>query len=213
MNDPLRQIEAIIGRLDCDEAEFWTALDSRSSPLSNAEGQQIRGFGQFGQFGQSTGEPSRSGATAGANKPPKEAIASACMSRASNTLQKAVQTVQTVQKLQEVTIYQADSVGQSERPGVQNRLSTVQNVGEPSGRLPTSPPASSLVARLAAAGATVRVWDGGDHSQVELPAGIPADLLHEVEARGWRIIPGGWANPEAEHDSWLAGVPIADLEP
>ena len=67
--------------------------------------------------------------------------------------------------------------------------------------------------RLAAAGATVREWDGGDQSQVELPAGIPVDLLREVEARGWRIIPGGRANPEAEHDSWLAGVPIAEFEP
>ena len=76
-----------------------------------------------------------------------------------------------------------------------------------------SPSAGSLVARLAAAGATVRVWDGGDQSQIELPAGIPAELLHEVEERGWRIIPGGRPNPEAEHDSWLAGVPIAELEP
>ena len=77
---------------------------------------------------------------------------------------------------------------------------------------PLSPPSASLVRRLAAAGATVREWDGGDQSQVELPAGIPVDLLREVEARGWRIIPGGRANPEAEHDSWLAGVPIAELE-
>lgn len=75
-----------------------------------------------------------------------------------------------------------------------------------------APPAGSLVARLAAAGATVREWDGGYQSQVELPAGIPAELLHEVEARGWRIIPGGRANPEAVHDSWLAGVPIRELE-
>jgi hypothetical protein len=37
MNDPLRQIEAIIDRLDCNDAEFWTALDSRRSALSNAE--------------------------------------------------------------------------------------------------------------------------------------------------------------------------------
>jgi hypothetical protein len=59
----------------------------------------------------------------------------------------------------------------------------------------------------------VRTWGGGDRSQVELPAGISAELLREVEARGWRIIPGGRANPEAEHDSWLAGVPIAALEP
>ena len=74
-------------------------------------------------------------------------------------------------------------------------------------------PRGSLVARLTAAGATVRTWGGGDRSQVELPAGISADLLREVEARGWRIIPGGRANPEAVHDSWLAGVPIAELEP
>ena len=74
-------------------------------------------------------------------------------------------------------------------------------------------PRGSLVARLTAAGATVRTWGGGDRSQVELPAGISADLLREVEARGWRIIPGGRANPKAVHDSWLAGVPIAELEP
>jgi hypothetical protein len=74
-------------------------------------------------------------------------------------------------------------------------------------------PRGSLVARLTAAGATVRTWGGGDRSQVELPAGISAELLREVEARGWRIIPGGRANPEAVHDSWLAGVPIAELEP
>jgi hypothetical protein len=70
----------------------------------------------------------------------------------------------------------------------------------------------SLAARLAAAGATVREWDGGDQSQVELPAGIPADLLHEIEPRGWSVIPGGRANLEAEHDSWLAGVPIRELK-
>ena len=209
MNDPLRQIEAIIDRLDCDEAEFWTALDSPSNALSNAEGQQIRGFGQFGQFGQSMGEPSRSDATACASERPKALDASAGVSRASNPLQKTVQTVQTVQKPQEVSIPQAHRFGQSERPTVQNRPSTVQNRGETSWLRPNS----SLAARLAAAGATVRMWDGGDQSQVELPAGIPADLLHEVEARGWRIIPGGRPNPEAEHDSWLAGVPIADLEP
>jgi hypothetical protein len=50
-------------------------------------------------------------------------------------------------------------------------------------------------------------------AEIEAPPGIPTDLLHEVEARGWRIIPGGKANPEAEHDSWLAGVPIAELKP
>jgi hypothetical protein len=213
MNDPLRQIEAIIDRLDCNDAEFWTALDSRSSPLSNAERQQIRGFGQFGQFGQSTEEPSRSEATACASERPKVVLASAGLSRASNPLQKTVQTVQTVQKLQELVIPQADSVRQSGRPTVQNRPSTVQDMGEPSRRRANSPLAGPLVARLAAVGATVREWDGGGQSQIELPAGIPADLLHEVEARGWRIIPGGRANPDAVHDSWLAGVPIAELEP
>jgi len=77
-----------------------------------------------------------------------------------------------------------------------------------------APPSGSLVARLCAAGATVRTWSVGRGGQasIEAPAGIPADLLREVEARGWRIIPGGRANPEAEHDSWLAGVPIAELE-
>jgi hypothetical protein len=213
MNDPLRQIEAIIERLDCDEADFWTALDSSRSALSNAEAQEIRGIGQFGQFGQPTGEPSRSDATACANKRLKEVIASAGVSRASNPLQKTVQTVQTVQKPEEASILQEDGFGQFERSTVQNQPSPVQNQGETSCRRLTSPPAGSLLARLAAAGATVRVWNEDDQSQIELPAGISADLLHEVEARGWRIIPGGRANLEAVHDSWLAGVPIAELAP
>ena len=86
--------------------------------------------------------------------------------------------------------------------------------GEPDPHL--VPPKGSFVQRLCAAGATVRTYGikgGGASAEIEVPAGIPADLLHEVEARGWRIIPGGRANPEAEHDSWLAGVPIAELEP
>ena len=73
-----------------------------------------------------------------------------------------------------------------------------------------TPPAGSLQSRLVAVGATVNTY--GKRASVRAPAGIPADLLHEVEARGWAIIPGGKPNPEAEHDSWLAGVPIAELE-
>lgn len=75
------------------------------------------------------------------------------------------------------------------------------------------PPKGSLVARLCAAGATVRTYGtrDGATAAIEAPAGIPAELLREVETRGWRIIPGGKPNPEAEHDSWLADVPIADL--
>lgn len=85
---------------------------------------------------------------------------------------------------------------------------------EPDWRRPRPLPEGSLVSRLCAAGATVRTWSVGRGGQasIEAPAGIPADLVKEVEARGWRIIPGGLPNPEAEHDSWLAGVPIADLE-
>jgi hypothetical protein len=85
--------------------------------------------------------------------------------------------------------------------------------GEPDPRL--MPPEGSLVQRLCAAGATVRTWSNGRGGQaaIEAPAGISADLLREVEARGWRIIPGGRDNPEAMHDSWLADVPIAELEP
>lgn len=69
--------------------------------------------------------------------------------------------------------------------------------------------------RLCAAGATVRTWSvgRGDEASIEAPAGISAELLREVKARGWRVIPGGRANPEAVHDSWLAGVPIAEFEP
>ena len=75
------------------------------------------------------------------------------------------------------------------------------------------PPPGSLHARLCEAGATVRTYGGqqGAKAEVELPAGISAELLHEVEARGWCIIPGGRANAEAEHDSWLNGVPISEL--
>lgn len=82
--------------------------------------------------------------------------------------------------------------------------------GEPDWWRPRPLPEGTLHARLVAAGATINTY--GKCASVRAPAGIPAELLHEVEARGWRIIPGGRANPEAEHDSWLAGVPIAELE-
>jgi hypothetical protein len=99
-----------------------------------------------------------------------------------------------------------------------HRDELVQHLNQPPQRKshPSNPPASgSLVGRLCAAGATVRTWSvgRGGEASIEAPAGIPADLLREVEARGWRIIPGGRANPEAVHDSWLAGVPVAELEP
>lgn len=73
------------------------------------------------------------------------------------------------------------------------------------------PVAGSLQARLVAVGATVNTY--GKRASVRAPAGIPPELVREVEARGWAIIPGGKPNPEAEHDSWLAGVPIAELDP
>ena len=81
--------------------------------------------------------------------------------------------------------------------------------------LPVSPPAfgpvpGSLQARLVAVGATVNTY--GKRASVRAPAGIPLELVREVEARGWAIIPGGRPNDEAEHDTWLAGVPIAELE-
>jgi hypothetical protein len=82
---------------------------------------------------------------------------------------------------------------------------------EPDWYRPKPLPAGSLQARLVAVGATVNT--DGKRASVRAPAGIPAELLHEVEARGWRIIPGGKPNPEAEHDSWLGGVPIRELEP
>lgn len=86
---------------------------------------------------------------------------------------------------------------------------------EPEWRRPRPLPETSLVAALVAAGATVRTWSDrrGGKASIEAPAGIPAELVHEIDARGWRIIPGGRANPEAEHDSWLAGVPIAEFDP
>ena len=79
-------------------------------------------------------------------------------------------------------------------------------------RASNAPASGSLVARLCAAGATVRTYAGKDGAtaEIEAPTGISPELLREVEARGWRVIPGGRANPEAMHDSWLAGVPIAD---
>ena len=83
----------------------------------------------------------------------------------------------------------------------------------PPKRGPNPPAPGGLVARLVAAGATVRTWSNGRGAMasIEAPAGIPAELVAEVEARGWRIVPGGPPNPEAEHDSWLAGVPVAEL--
>ena len=80
--------------------------------------------------------------------------------------------------------------------------------GEPDPRL--VPPKGSLQARLVAVGATVNTY--GKRASVRAPAGIPSELAREVEARGWAIIPGGTPNPEAEHDSSLAGVPISELE-
>ena len=49
-------------------------------------------------------------------------------------------------------------------------------------RQPAPVSAGSLAARLAAAGATVRVWDGGDQSHVELPppTGPPAPHAQPV---------------------------------
>ena len=49
----------------------------------------------------------------------------------------------------------------------------------------------------------MRTYAGKDgaKAEIEAPAGISAELLREIEARGWRIIPGGRANPETVHDS------------
>ena len=77
-------------------------------------------------------------------------------------------------------------------------------------RAPLAPRAGSLQSRLVAVGATVNTY--GKRASVRAPAGIPLELVEEVKRRGWRIIPGGKPNPEAVHDSWLAGVPIAELE-
>lgn len=85
--------------------------------------------------------------------------------------------------------------------------------GEPDPRL--VPPMGSLVQRLCAAGATVRTWSvgRGGEASIEAPAGISADLVAEVERRGWRIIPGGKPNAEARHDSWaFGGVGIRELD-
>ena len=92
----------------------------------------------------------------------------------------------------------------------QGKAEDVAPQPEPAPRRPSLTPASgSLVQRLVAAGATVNTY--GSRASIRAPAGIPLELVQAVEARGWRIIPGGKPNPEAEHDSWLAGVPIADL--
>jgi hypothetical protein len=81
-------------------------------------------------------------------------------------------------------------------------------------RLCANPPApTSLIARLTAAGATVRTWGGGDNSLVEVPECLSDGLLREVGARGWRVIRGGKPNAEAEHDSWaFGGVGIRGLD-
>jgi hypothetical protein len=85
-----------------------------------------------------------------------------------------------------------------------------QSEPEPAPLRPSLAPVSgSLVQRLVAAGASFDTY--GSRASIRAPAGIPLELVQSVEARGWRIIPGGKPNPEAEHDSWLAGVPIADL--
>jgi hypothetical protein len=86
---------------------------------------------------------------------------------------------------------------------------------EPDWWRPKPLPAGSLVARLVASGATVQTWSTGHGGQasIEAPASIPAELVAEVERRGWRIIPGGRPNPEAEHDSWaFGGVPAAEFD-
>jgi hypothetical protein len=87
---------------------------------------------------------------------------------------------------------------------------------EPASQPPKHAPAKgSLVARLVAAGATVNTWSVGRGGQasVRAPAGIPLELVNKVEARGWRVIPGGRANAEAEHDSWaFGGVGIRELD-
>ncbi len=103
----------------------------------------------------------------------------------------------------EPAVWHADIEGRSRR-----------SVERSDWRRPRPLPSGSVVARLCAAGATVRTYGlrgGGATAEIEAPAGIPAELMREVERRGWRIIPGGKPNPEAEHDSWLAGVAIADL--
>jgi len=74
-----------------------------------------------------------------------------------------------------------------------------------------APPEGSLQRRLVAVGATVNSY--GKQASVRAPAGIPLELVEEVERRGWRIIPGGKPNPEAEHDSWaFGGVGIRELD-
>ena len=105
------------------------------------------------------------------------------------------------------------TLGAADRQGEAEDVQSARHA-EPDWWRPKPLPVGSLVQRLCAAGATVRTWSNGRGGQasIEAPAGIPADLLREVEARGWRIIPGGKPNSEAEHDSWLAGVPIAELE-
>jgi hypothetical protein len=89
---------------------------------------------------------------------PKEVIASAGVSRASNPLQKTVQTVQTVQKLREPSILQEDSFGQFERSTVQNRPSLSKTrLRPPAGGPPPRPQARSWPA-LRRQGPRSAVW-------------------------------------------------------
>lgn len=112
-------------------------------------------------------------------------------------------------ELNEISPDPADWAGEVEAqpspaPGCEE--SELSEISPGPGRMP---PKASLMQRLVAAGCTITPRGG---PSVEAPAGISAELLHEVEARGWRVIPGGRPSAEAEHDSWLTGVPVAELE-
>ena len=96
--------------------------------------------------------------------------------------------------------------GEVEEPIAGDRI--VEPESEPP---PWAPPVGSLQARLVAVCATVNTY--GKQASVRAPAGIPLELVEEVERRGWRVIPGGKPNPEAEHDSWaFGGVGIRELD-
>ena len=98
---------------------------------------------------------------------------------------------------------------QASKSGTSTPVQNAPLPGSP-GSAALGPVPGSLQARLTAVGATVNTY--GKRASVRAPAGIPLELVREVEARGWAIIPGGRPNDEAEHDTWLAGVPIAELE-
>ena len=107
-------------------------------------------------------------------------------------------------------------LGSPGSPGSSQQTSGLERTGLENGPGSSrfSRAAGGLVARLCRWGAAIRSWaaESGDATEIEVPFDMLAGLAREIRARGWRIVPDGKRNPEAEHDSWLAGIPCRELE-